>query len=74
MFRFIYAHRLRQFRLQYYGTGKYRRITGRAFTTLYCIVTAGVILVYGGICHVSRSETAVNGPVTHDVLIDLGVL
>lgn len=32
------------------------------------------ILRYGGICYVSRSETAVNGPVTYEVLIDLGIL
>ena len=67
-----YDHRLRSLLAPYYGTEQYRRITGRAFTRKYGGVTERFPSVNGRNCLVYLSNTAVNGPVTDDVLVDLG--
>ena len=69
-----YDHRLRSLLAPYYGTEQYRRITGRAFTRKYGGVTERFPSVNGRNCLVYLSNTAVNGPVTDDVLVDLGEL
>ena len=51
---------------------QYRRITGCAFTRKYGGVTERFPSVKGRNCLVYPSNTAVNGPVTDDVLVDLG--
>ena len=67
-----YDHHLRSLLAPYYGTEQYRRITGRAFTRKYGGVTERFPSVNGLNCLVYLSNTAVNGPVTDDVLVDLG--
>ena len=69
-----YDHRLRSLLAPYYGTEEYRRNTDRAFTEKYGGVTERFSSVNGRNCLVYLSNTAVNGPVTDDVLIDLGTL
>ena len=67
-----YDHRLRSVLAPYYGTEQYRRITSRAFTGKYGGVTERFSSVNGRNCLVYLSNTAVNGPVTDGVLVDLG--
>ena len=67
-----YDHRLRSVLAPYYGTEQYRRITSRAFTGKYGGVTERLSSVNGRNCLVYLSNTAVNGPVTDGVLVDLG--
>ena len=68
-----YDHRLRSLLAPYYGTEQYRRITSRVFTEKYGGVTERFPSVNGRNCLVHLSNTAVNGPVTNGVLIDLGI-
>ena len=67
-----YNHRLRLLLAPYYSTEQYRRITSRAFTGKYGGVTERFFSVNGRNCLVYLSNTAVNGPVTDGVLVDLG--
>ena len=67
-----YDHRLRSVLAPYYGTEQYRRITSRAFTGKYGGVTERFSSVNRRNRLVYRSNTAVNGPVTDGVLVDLG--
>ena len=69
-----YDHRLRSLLAAYYGTEQYRRITSRAFTGKYGGVTERFSSVNGRNCLVHLSNTAVNGPVTDGVLVDLGYI
>ena len=69
-----YDHRLRSLLAPYYGTEEYRRNTDRAFTEKYGGVTERFSSVSGRNCLVYLSNTAVNGPVTDGVLVDLGLL
>ena len=68
-----YDHRLRSLLAPYYGTEQYRRITSRAFTCKYGGVTERFSSVNGRNCLANLSNTAVNGPVTDGVLVDLGI-
>ena len=67
-----YDHRLRSLLAPYSGTEQYRRITSRTFTGKYGGVTERFSSVNGRNCLVYLSNTAVNGPVTDGVLVDLG--
>ena len=67
-----YDHRLRLLLALYYGTEQYRRIISRAFTRQYGGVTERFSSVSGRNCLVYLSNTAINGPVTDGVLVDLG--
>ena len=71
--RIQYDHRLRSLLAPYYGTEQYRRITDRAFTRKYDGVTERFPSVKGRNCLIYPSNTAVNGPVTDDVLVDLDI-
>ena len=53
-------------------TEKFRRITRRAVMPQEAAVTEYVSNVYGGIRNVYLTIAAVYGPVTCDVLVDLG--